>query len=97
MFIQVLTNGNLEMELCNKERRLLKKWKDKQSTDAESKFIKTYLSVFGYKEIKPEEVGALTSAPLITDGKDVWGYMDYALHAFVQELMMGVKIVWQKG
>ena len=61
------------------------------------KFIKTYLSVFGYKEIKPEEVGALTSAPLITDGKDVWGYMDYALHAFVQELMMGVKIVWQKG
>ena len=97
MFIQILSNGNLEMELCNKERRAIKKWKDTQSYDAESRFIKTYLSGFGYKQIQPEEVGALTTAPLITDGKDVWGHMDYQIHSFILELMAGEKVEWQKG
>ena len=51
----------------------------------------------GYTEINPEDCGALTSAPLITDGKDVWGYMEYQVQSFLKELLDGKTITWQKG
>lgn len=66
-------------------------------SDIELIFIRLWLRPMGYTEIKPEDCGALTSAPLITDGKDVWGYMDYQVKSFLEELLDWKTITWQKG
>lgn len=50
-----------------------------------------------YTQVQPEDVGALTSAPLISDGVNVYGFMDYCLVNPLDELAAGKKIVWQKG
>lgn len=50
-----------------------------------------------YTQVPPEEVGALTSAPIISDGNNVYGYMDYQLNNFLELLAEGKTIVWQKG
>jgi len=69
----------------------------------ESQFISESLDTdpmddgVSYEQIQPEEVGALTSAPIISDGKNVWGYMNYAISNFLEELSVGKSITWQKG
>lgn len=91
-------NGNLEMSLNKKERRNMAKQYPKSqrgTIGAEQHFIRTHLSQ--YQPIKPEDCGALTDAPLVTDGKSVWGYMDYQVKSFIEELLDGKTITWQKG
>lgn len=50
-----------------------------------------------YQPVAPEEVGALTGAPLISDGDNIYGYMDYQIKNFLEELVAGHTIFWQKG
>ena len=103
MNIKLLLNGNLEMSCTNKkEQRALKKEFGFSATSAtsigaEGSFIRKILEPMGYHSTLPEEHGYLTSAPLITNGKDVWGYMDYQVRSFIEELINGNKIIWQKG
>ncbi len=50
-----------------------------------------------YQQTSPSSVGALTDAPLITDGVCVWGFMDYQIKSFLEELEDGNEVLWQKG
>ena len=75
----------------------VKELEEPQTIAAEGTFIQRFLNPLGYEEILPAACGALTSAPLITDGKNVWGYMDYQIKSFIEELLDGNEIVWQKG
>ena len=96
MNIQLLLNGNLEMFFDEDDIPLLKE-QFGDSINAESEFVRQYLEPRGYTEIQPEQCGALTSATLITDGKDVWGDMQYQVQSFIEELIKGNKVIWFKG
>lgn len=50
-----------------------------------------------YQQVQPEEVGALTGAPIISDGDNIYGYMQYAVTNFLDELAAGREIIWTKG
>lgn len=63
---------------------------------AESFFIAEFLDG-EFEQVAPEEVGALTSAPLISDGETVYGYMDYQVHSLLEELRDGKTVRWQAG
>ena len=97
MNIQFLTNGNLEMSATKKEQRAIKKIGEIQSIAAEGTFVEKFLKPIGYEQILPENCGALTSATLITDGKDVWGDMSYQVQSFLEELANGKTVIWTKG
>lgn len=105
MTITKLPNGNLEMTANWQVQRDIKTLLRSASSDftAENIFIAEVLSgdVMGdgvrYEQVAPEEVGALTSAPLISDGDNIYGYMDYQIHCFLRELANGATITWQKG
>lgn len=49
-----------------------------------------YLSDCGYDSIQPEEVGTLTSAPMVCDDSEnptqVWAFMDYAVTSIPTQL-----------
>ena len=97
MNIQTLFNGDLEMTATKKEQKAIKRIEHPSSQDAESKFVAKYLNPLGYKETYPETHGCLTAATLITDGKNVWGNMDYQINSFIETLMNGGTVTWTKG
>lgn len=63
----------------------------------------------GWDYVQPEEIGALTSAPIISpdvtrddegefiSADVVYAYMDYQVDSWVQRLCDGHSVVWQKG
>ncbi|HOS15456.1 MAG TPA: hypothetical protein PKX15_00295 [Bacteroidales bacterium] len=71
--------------------------------EAEHLFLSEYLVASNtsngveYKVTSPEEWGALTSAPMIAGGGEVYGYMDYQIKNFLDELAEGNEIEWQRG
>lgn len=106
MIIEKDKNGNLVMKPNGDISYVIRnRFQPMQAEESEQRFIKARLGtvcmkageIVHFTSIKPEECGALTSAPLITDGKDVWGFMDYQVKSFLQELAEGREIVWQKG
>jgi hypothetical protein len=98
MKIQVLTGGNLKMHAGNLiERRDIGRMHHPETSKTESRFVKRFLSPYGYKEIKPEDCGALTSATCITDGKNVWADMNYQIRSFIKELSAGNEVIWTRG
>ena len=104
MNITKLPNGNLEMTANVNERQDIRTLLRCATSElaAESIFISEMLTDpmgdgINYEQVAPEDVGALTSAPLISDGTNVYGYMDYQIHCFLRRLMEGEKIIWQKG
>jgi hypothetical protein len=97
MNIQISTNGNLEMSATKKEQKALKKIQHPGSYKAESEFIEEYLAPLGYTQTYPEKHGYLTSATLITNGKNVWGDMQYAVTSFLETLAAGGQVTWTKG
>jgi hypothetical protein len=103
MKITALPNGNLKMEF---EPGDADRWNEIKCTTpdtiehdgtyvAEALFIEKMLP--DYVQTTPEAVGALTSAPIIQKGEDVWGYMDYQVYSFIEQLLAGNTVVWQKG
>lgn len=97
MKIKRCDNGNLRMSLDVMDVETVHNIQEPHTIAAEGTFIQEILGPLGYTEILPEHCGALTSVPLITDGKDVWGFMDYQIKSFIEELLDGKEIVWQKG
>ena len=100
------TNRGLEMTANYSDIRcinLLLKNKIHTIILQESIFISEFLSGdpmgdgISYEQVAPEDVGALTGAPLISDGENVYGYMNYAISNFLEELANGKTVVWQKG
>jgi len=81
----------------------LRKQKHITEISAESQFIVEFLGGdpmgdgVSYEQVAPEDVGALTSAPLISDGTNVFGYMNYQVENFLELLAEGKTIVWNKG
>ena len=98
MKINILSNGNLKMQVTTqKEKQIFRRLHNPQTENAELRFVRHFLHNHGYKAIKPEDCGALTAATLITDGKNVWGDMNYQVQSFIQELSKGNAVIWQKG
>lgn len=101
MNIQLLTNGNLEMSASLKTRKAIKKlvkqFENPASYDAERAFILMFLCPFGYQQVKPEDCGALTGAVIISDGKNFWGDMQYAVQSFLETLIAGGTVIWTRG
>jgi hypothetical protein len=108
MNITHLKNGNLEMSADVNEQDEIKEYLNDKTwnqtmLNKEASWIIDYLSGDpmgdgkSYEQVAPEEVGALTSAPIISDGENVYGYMDYAIKSFLEELANGETITWQKG
>ena len=108
MNITKLKNGNLEMSADVNEQDELKEYLfdhtwNQTMVSKEASWIIDYLSGDpmgdgkSYEQVAPEEIGALTSAPIISDGENVYGYMDYQINNFLEELATGQTIIWQKG
>lgn len=98
--------GNLVMKPdSNDIYVIVNRFQPFQTIESEQRYIRARLGCVHLsateplflKPINPEDCGALTSAPLITDGKDVWGYMDYQVKSFLEELANGREILWLKG
>lgn len=101
MRIEAQANGDLVMQCedINERRSLLEdytKWVP-WSITAEQAFVRMWLEDKGYEEVKPEEVGALTGATCIRKGDEVWGDMNYQVRSFVQDLILGKVVRWQRG
>jgi hypothetical protein len=106
MNIRKLPNGDLAMSAdCNEQHdiRVLLQQEDSCMLAKEGEFIVNSLGGdlmgdgISYEQVAPEEVGALTSAPIISDGENVYGYMDYQILNFLEELVTGKEIIWKKG
>ena len=105
MKIEILPNGNLTMTANVRTRETIKQIRASATSEisAESLFISEVLDGYSreqgmtFEQVAPEEVGALTSAPIISDGENIYGYMDYAINNFLEELADGKTVVWQKG
>lgn len=98
MNITTMPNGNLRMRCDDvNERADIREMREKCSSviSAEGQFICDLLP--GFTQVQPEDVGALTSAPLIQKGDDVWGFMDYQILDLLEELSSGNEVRWIKG
>ena len=85
------------MVAFDNERAQDANWLQREAT--ENWFIETFLMPLGYQQVKPEDVGALTSAPLIQPviSHEVYGFMDYAVVAFLEMLVKGEETIWTKS
>ncbi len=98
MNITKLINGNLKLQASDElEQRAIGRMRNIQLATTEARFVKRFLRQYGYKTIKPEECGALTDATLITDGDQVWGDMNYQVFSFMELLIRGEAVIWQRG
>jgi len=105
MNIRILPNGDLAMSADEWIRKTIQNLRQISSSEimAESIFISEMLGSSNtsnekeYEQTTPDAVGALTSAPIISDGDNVYGYMDYQIKNFLEELAEGKEIIWQKG
>ena len=74
---------------------------------AEQEFFAPYFENSEYEWISSEDIGALTSAPIIgiteedDNGDDVcieaYGYMDYQVHSMLEELYIHGEVLLIKG
>lgn len=102
----IKTKSGLEMTadcLDIKEIKDILAQKELTMISKETQFISEFLgsdptgNSINYRQVFPEEVGALTGAPLISDGKNIYGYMLYQVSDFLVELSLGRTIIWNKG
>jgi hypothetical protein len=100
MRITKLANDNLELQATEIEqdwiKGLRKSARQLNGYAQEAAFIAQHLRPC-YEQTSPASVGALTSAPLITDGIDVWGFMDYQVTDFLGMLEAGHSVIFVKG
>ncbi len=100
MIIKRLSNGNLQISAdAIKEKRLAKQLLASKTLNGyaqEAAFIAQCLKP-AYEQTSPASVSALTSAPIITDGINNWGFMNYQIESFLAILAKGKSTVWTKG
>ena len=99
MEINFQPNGNLEMSADILTQDYIRELRRRSSSEitAEGTFIVEILESLGFIQVAPEEVGALTSAPIISNGTDVYGYMDYQVRNVLEELANGKTVEWIRG
>jgi hypothetical protein len=108
MKIEILANGNLSMSLTDVvEKDILEYMKNKKtqegmpdfSTEDEIYFLTNRMNKQGFDWVKPEEIGALTSAPCIIqeNTQKVWAFMDYALRSILDDLLEEGEAIFQHG
>ena len=92
-------NGNLQMTADVLTQEYIRELRQRASSEitAEGTFIVDILEPLGFEQVPPEEVGALTSAPIISNGTDVFGFMDYQVVNFLEELAEGKTVRWIHG
>jgi|ERR1035437_2048000 hypothetical protein len=101
MQIEVLKNGNLKMSADIADRKKIVQIirVNGDGYAGEAQFITEMLKE--YYQVKVEDVGALTDAPLIAQGSkrnmEVWGYLDYQVYSLLEELAVGNTVIWKKG
>lgn len=104
--IVTLPNGNLEMSLSGEnDKHSIRRIRQVTSSELEAEgiFISEYLNTSNtsnckdYEQVAPAEVGSLTSASIISDGDNCYGYMAYQVSNFLEELLDGKEIIWQKS
>lgn len=97
MTITRLDSGNLAITSEPEEREEIRSMMNQKGITplgAEVRFIN---QVLRFRFVFPEQVGALTDAPLMTDGQNVYGYMNYQIRSFMEELANGQEVIFQKG
>lgn len=107
MNVQPLLNGNLELVPTDETKRLIKALRGatylsrgikRQVNDkAIEVAVLTHCLNPKYEVTSPASVGALTSATLITDGKDVWADMNYQVESFLDNMLAGQPVIFKKG
>jgi hypothetical protein len=107
MIIRKDRNGNLEMTAdVNEQEDIQHRLSHPEGLtmiSLEASFISDFLSDdpmgdgISYEQVPPAEVGALTGAPLISDGNNIYGYMEYQVNNFLENLATGRTVIWKKG
>lgn len=94
-------NGCLIITAADEDRNALRELPtDRPEVYREYDALEHLLANSDLSWIRPEEIGALTSAPIIgfRDGNSkptaAWGFMDYALRSFVDDLIETGKAVF---
>lgn len=99
MQINRQSNGNLKMTADILTQDYIRELRQRASSEitAEGTFIVEILGPLGFEQVAPEDVGALTSAPIISNGTDIYGFMDYQVHNVLEELAVGRTVTWIHG
>ncbi len=67
------------------------------SDDTLHEILDDYVARWGMEWIRPEDIEALTSAPLLGLGLQVWGFMDYAIESVQGRLLETGLASWVEG
>lgn len=107
---EIIENGDLKISL-------LDSWKRFKTKDDIKKFLKSRLKskatndtiryllrkLPGYKQIQPEDIGALTSAPIVTKANEkrdnpsvIWVFNDYMIKDEIEELIEHGYVIFNK-
>jgi hypothetical protein len=98
------TNGCLIITCTHEERRMIRGLRDPKTKEfdsrAEADALESLLANSNLGWVAPEEIGALTSAPILGIRNDVgeplaaWGFMDYQVRSFLSDLVDNGKAVF---
>lgn len=110
----ITPNGNLKFELAPPDLEQIEVMLERHGGNDKT-FLSDMLDFFGFTPngelyaINPQDVGALTDAPILADEVDyldngdtvvrgqVWWYPGYELKNFAQELAQNGSVVFQKA
>ena len=97
----------LRIKLDRGEKTLLRLFKKENkeivSTQAETDFFEPFIINSDFQWIRPEEISALTSAPILgikNENEEVitaYGFMNYAVRGMLEDLLEYGEVVMQKG
>jgi hypothetical protein len=92
--------GNLILSAVPSERPRLRRLGNRRpcSHEAEAAFVRDYLGPKGFKQVKTEDVGALTAGASVQNpaGEIFWNER-YQVESFIEELIAGRSVEWRKG
>ena len=97
----------LRIKLDRGEKTLLRTFKKENeeiiSTQAEADFFEPFLANSEFQWIRPEEICALTSAPILgiknenEEVTEAYGFMNYAVRGMLEDLLEYGEVIMQKG
>ena len=104
----IKTKNGLKITIDNTDKKFLSEIKEDNhnrlcTRTSEIEFFEPHLCNSDYEWINPEDIAALTSAPIlgIKDENDevieAYGYMDYQVYSMLEELEIYGEILLQKG
>ena len=102
MKTEILPNGNLRFTVTEQERKLLAELAEEMGDEFDQDvtmydWFETTIGREGLEWLWPEDIGALTSAPILGRDDDAWGFMDYQVISAQRRLLDQGYADWQKG